>query len=43
MLGCCIRIVTTERNVDISELVQKIDFIQCVQLIMTSSTVVSVG
>ena len=43
MLGSCIRIVITEINVAISELVQKMDFIQYSTLIMTSWTVIRVG
>ena len=43
MFGSCIRIVTTELIVGISELVQKMAFIQYSLLIMTSWTLVRVG
>ena len=43
MLGSCIGIVTTEINVNISELVQKMASIQYSPQIMTGLTVVRVG
>ena len=43
MLGSCIRMETTEINVGISELVQKMAFIQYSLLIKTSWTVIGVG
>ena len=42
-LVSCIRIVTSEMNIGISELVQKKAFIQYSQLIITSWTVVRIG
>ena len=41
MLGSCIRIVTNEINVGISELVHKMVFIKYLRVIMTSWTVVA--
>ena len=41
-LGCCIRIVSTEINVTISEFAQKMAYIQYSALIMTSWSVVRV-